>query len=667
MGAVYRAQEARTGQAVAIKVVTAAASETALKRFAIEAEAQARVGEHPNVLRVYESGYWQGTPYLVMDLAPGGDLLGRLERGGLEPLEVAQLGAALAHGLAHVHGLGVMHRDLKPDNVLFDAEGQPLLADFGVARLRGAGRLTGTGQMVGTPSYMSPEQLEGESGGAQIDERTDIYGLGAVLYHALTGRAPFEGSLAEVMKHIALDDPPTPSSLGVKALPLERVILRALSKSPDARYASAGDLAHALETLEPESLALRAGRTISAGAVVGSLVALGVLVAGGFAAHQALKPEASLPDTPSLVVEEGPPPETRERRVTFLLKAGPEIESVEVTREPSKGFKARSYRPRSDRSLEIKRLPLAPGENRFSFLPSSSTGQREALAVVVRQVQSWTASRVTCQVTGSILVRITPPPEGVRLGPGDPPAALYSGLRAEGGQQFDEALEPHRAKLTKPFYLAQTEVTWAQYLKFCQDTKRRLPEREFTFERNDAPGDNKSQQTITFRVEPSDYATTPLFNVTWEEAQAYCEWAGLRLPTETEWVLAARGAEDREFPWGKNAPLGAFPASLNVRDNPVNYHPFAPVGEPREGRTPDYEIANLGGNVAEWLGDWFSMDRKTGPDFRGPLTGTERIVRGGNFQKGFHTALRCFRTAYSVTRRRPNLGFRVARDAEPEE
>jgi hypothetical protein len=245
MGVVHLGTDEESGRRVAIKTLLPNASSTAARRFLREGEAQAAVDEHPNVLRVHAAGEAGGRQYLVMDFATGGDLAGRLKPGPLPPLEAARVARDLCRGLAHVHARGVLHRDLKPANVLFDDSGAPRLVDFGLAALEGAERLTATGAFMGTPAYMAPEQ----TGGERVGEAADIYSMGAMLYHMLVGRAPFDGEGGPAMIAKLITQPPTPPRELAPEVPesLERVVLKCLAKKPHQRYASASALADDLE------------------------------------------------------------------------------------------------------------------------------------------------------------------------------------------------------------------------------------------------------------------------------------------------------------------------------------------------------------------------------------------------------------------------------------
>ena len=203
MGAVYRCEDLASGRQAALKLLTKGGDATPNQRRRFEREALALAKlSHPNVLQVYTAGEEKGVPYIVTALHAQGSLEDRIERDGvLEPLEAARIGLGLAAGLGAVHAEGILHRDLKPGNVLFDARDEPLLCDFGLAKdLDRAGetqRLTQTGLFLGTPGFWSPEQAAGRGG---VGPATDVYGLGATLYMALAGEPLFSGAtIFEVM------------------------------------------------------------------------------------------------------------------------------------------------------------------------------------------------------------------------------------------------------------------------------------------------------------------------------------------------------------------------------------------------------------------------------------------------------------------------------------
>ncbi len=291
MGAVFVVEHAETRARRALKLVRAGPGRD-LARARREVEALARVDGHPGVVRVHDCGEdeAQGALWIVMALAEGGDLAARLVRGPLPIPEVVTLGRALARGLAHVHARGVLHRDLKPANVLFDEHGAPKLVDFGVARVDDAARLTRSGDLVGTPQYLAPEALAGDA--AAVDARADVWGLGVVLYEALTGAPPVDASdLLEYVARVGRGQVVAPSRRRPGVPPgLERVVLRALAPDRARRFQSARALGDALDALDAEGRAPRSSRLPIAGAVA-------VLVAG--LVTVALRAGPGAPPTPT--------------------------------------------------------------------------------------------------------------------------------------------------------------------------------------------------------------------------------------------------------------------------------------------------------------------------------------------------------------------------------
>jgi WD40 repeat protein len=256
MGRVYKARQRRLDRIVALKVIRAGApaSEAERVRFQTEAEAAARL-DYPNIVPVYEVGEHDGQPYLAARYIAGGPLSRQLDRFRDDPRAAAGLVAVLARAVHHAHQRGVLHRDLKPGNVLLEwrAEGAgppvPHVADFGLARLldHDSG-LTRTGDLVGTPSYMAPEQASG--GAAAITTATDVYGLGAILYALLTGRPPFAGAtVLATLERVKGHEPERPRRLNPKVgHDLETICLTCLAKDPRRRYGSAEAMAEDLES-----------------------------------------------------------------------------------------------------------------------------------------------------------------------------------------------------------------------------------------------------------------------------------------------------------------------------------------------------------------------------------------------------------------------------------
>jgi tetratricopeptide (TPR) repeat protein len=245
MGVVYRARDRTLGRVVALKVLRAGPADLrARDRFLREARAAGRV-EHDHIVRVYgTSDPSDAVPYLAMEYLAGASLAARLrEQGRLAPHEAAHIAAQVAHGLAAAHAAGLVHRDVKPDNVLFDSStGRAKVGDFGLARLAAeAVELTGDGAVAGTPAYLSPEQARGDR---EVGPLVDVYALGVTLYECLAGEPPFRGTPHRIIQQILQDDPRPPRTIN-EAVPrdLETICLKAMAKEPARRYAGAAELA----------------------------------------------------------------------------------------------------------------------------------------------------------------------------------------------------------------------------------------------------------------------------------------------------------------------------------------------------------------------------------------------------------------------------------------
>jgi Tol biopolymer transport system component len=268
MGEVYRAHDSRFGRDVALKVLpqALASNPERLRRFELEARATGTI-DHPGILAVHDFGCHEGWPYLATELLEGDSLGDRLAFGPLPVRKAVEIGIQVASALAAAHDRGILHRDLKPDNIFVTRDGRAKILDFGLAKLQPASPLevdpekdtvagapdpiSVPGILVGTMAYLSPEQARGEP----ADVRSDIFGLGLVLYQMLTGRAAFlRGSVIETLNAIIKEDPAEmTTSPGTVPPSLERIVRRCLEKEPGERFQNARDLAFALQALSWES------------------------------------------------------------------------------------------------------------------------------------------------------------------------------------------------------------------------------------------------------------------------------------------------------------------------------------------------------------------------------------------------------------------------------
>jgi len=281
MATVYLARDLKHRRFVALKVLSPAlAASLGADRFLREIELAARL-QHPHIVTVFDSGDAGGMLWYTMPYVEGETLRARLERERQLPLDVAlriTIEAARALEFAHQHG--VLHRDVKPENLLLTTDGSTMVADFGIARPWGEAGLTQSGVVVGTPAYMSPEQAAGERA---LDARTDVYALGCVLYEMLAGEMPYSGPNAQAILAKRLSEP-APSLRATRDLPVavERTVARALARTPADRYASAAEFARAIQSVDAPARPMNQRRWLAAAVVL--LLLAGVATAIRFRA-----------------------------------------------------------------------------------------------------------------------------------------------------------------------------------------------------------------------------------------------------------------------------------------------------------------------------------------------------------------------------------------------
>jgi eukaryotic-like serine/threonine-protein kinase len=335
MAKVHQGLDRQLGRQVAIKVLAPPFDRDRefVERFQREARAAAGLS-HPNIVAVFDSGSDDGTHYIVTELVEGETLADRLRRDGPMPqAEAVAVAVDIARALAAAHERGLIHRDIKPGNVMLLPDARVKVVDFGIARAAGSDTLTNTGVVLGSTAYLSPEQASGQP----VDERADLYALGCVLYEMLTGRVPFSADtpIATMYRHVN-EDPPPPSTFAPIPSELEDIVMRALEKEPKRRFASASELEAALLTvplarsgdtmrLEPAAAETqpvgRIGAVAAGGAIAGAAAADAVktepitTTSGGGSGGGGLRPRRS---GPSYARPRRSPPGRRPRLIAAL-------------------------------------------------------------------------------------------------------------------------------------------------------------------------------------------------------------------------------------------------------------------------------------------------------------------------------------------------------------
>ncbi len=312
MGSVYKAFDKEVEEKIALKTIKPeiAADEKVIQRFRNELKIARKIS-HKNVCRMFDLGREDDTYYIAMEYVSGEDLKSSVRRmGPLSTGKVLGFATEICEGLAEAHRLGIVHRDLKPQNIMIDRDGIARIMDFGIARSRELKGMTENGSTIGTPEYMSPEQVEGED----IDQRSDIYSMGVILYEMVTGRTPFEGKtpMSVAMKHVT-EKPKEPRGLNMQiSEDLSRVIMKCMEKDKARRYQSALDLLYALKEIERGIPAIErvkpAKRSITSREITVSFsirrflipaaAVLAAVIIGGGVWYFVLRPERSKPTSP---------------------------------------------------------------------------------------------------------------------------------------------------------------------------------------------------------------------------------------------------------------------------------------------------------------------------------------------------------------------------------
>jgi serine/threonine protein kinase len=573
MATVYKAYDTRLEREVAIKVIRRDAfppdqMDMLLKRFERESKSLAKLS-HPNIVGVMDYGEFEGSPYLVMEYLSGGTLKERLGKP-LPWRDAVQMILPIAHALEYVHDRNIINRDIKPSNVLMTDKGQPMLTDFGLVKIFGGDdevketHLTSSGTGLGTPDYMAPEQWTGET-----TAQSDLYSLGVVLYEMITGYRPYTADTpAGVLLKQATEPLPLPKQY-VPNLPqnVESVLLKALAKKPQDRYPD-------MHTYVSELQNLLAGREVL----------------------------ASLTNTNTL----------REHMTGRIQKPSSEAATLVLAARPRRLFPILA-------GIGVTGLVLALGA--YWFINNSGMLAPQTPAVIVLPSATVTQPPPTEAIEPTAAPTEVVPPTQTAL-PAEfidernvtmvyIPAGEFTMGNDESG---DVGSRPGHAVDVDAFYIDKYEVSNAMYDACSYAVECRKP-----IQLGSATRDRYFNNEV--------FANYPVIYVDWKMAKAYCEWRGARLPTEAEWEKAARGTDERVYPWGGTDD--------NLDCSFANFYgcvgDTAAVDQYAKGVSV-YGIYGMSGNVWEWTSSLFDLYPYDPLDGREEEKGPgNRMVRGGSF------------------------------------
>lgn len=603
MGLVYQARHVELDTQVAIKILNANFVEDneAIERFKREARTVAKL-EHPNIVKVFDYGVEDAVCYLVMEYLVGESLRTRLKTSGKMPFsDVVDFIRDIANVLDFVHTKGIIHRDLKPDNIFFhkDEKHETLkLLDFGIAKLsnitRSGESLTLTGSIFGTPQYMSPEQCEGKV----LDARSDIYALGIILYEMFSGRRPFEADNALSFMYAQVHTKPFELSELVPELPLfvSQTVMQMLVKDKENRIKSASELAERFSNSD---------------------------LLEDYSQPQTLKIDV----TTSKV-------DTNEK--TLLQLKSETIKNKAISRKATFNNKIRDnylYLFVAFLVLPILAITIA----KFPFTNANNL----AVNKVVETPKITTPEK-------NINDKILQLPEAlqnkfvfIEAGEFTIGRDLTECIKVPNCEISLDEVPAHKVAL-KSYYLGKHEVTNKEYYEFVSKAKYPAP---------------KHWQGGKYAANEEDY---PVTYISWKDAKEYCFWlteqdgVKYRLPTEAEWEHAARGDDNRLFPWGNTWDETLAHGDRKVVNSPVAVNAFINTKD-----CSPYKVFAMAGNVREWTSSNFELypnsEYKTKKeDFKC------KVIRGGSFDvepNGLRTSFRVWLAPNTVVK---DIGFRLA-------
>jgi len=628
MGVVYKAEDIRLQRTVALKFLPPSLSDSAeiQERFLIEARAAAALS-HPNICVIHEVGASDDRPYIAMEYVEGETLRERIKKELLKADEALDLVLQVANGLEEAHRKGIIHRDIKSANIMVTIKGQAKIMDFGLAKLSRGSSLTKSQTTLGTVAYMSPEQARGD----ELDERTDLWSLGVVLYEMLTGELPFRGDRELSVIHSIIHEEPKPIAKLMPPVPegLRRVVSRALRKNRGERYGTAGEMAKDLTAIKTALQAESAGIfnlrsllrklrrprvALSAALALAAVATAAVFVLRHQAkvrwARQKALPEIARMIEANDIMRNLVPPFRLAVQAEDVLGNDPELEKLFLrcslnininTDPPGAGVYMKEYMtPGAEWTylgttpIEKVRVPI--GVFRWKY-------EKEGYETVLGADSTWNVdSHDPNLVIPYDLFR--------KL---DKTGNLPPGMvRVSGTQTGRGTLED--------FFIDRYEVTNGQYKKFMDAggyRKKEFWKHPFVRDRRELAWDAAMRVFVdqTSLPGPSTWSAGdfpegegdyPVSGVSWYEAAAYAAYAGKSLPSSVHWGTA----KGQERPWFRFFQLGGY-ALLSPFSN------FGIKGPVRVGSLPGctaFGAFDMAGNVREWCSN---------------ETPAGRIVRGG--------------------------------------
>jgi serine/threonine protein kinase len=626
MGKVYRGVDTMLDREVAIKVLRPelVSQGHLVDRFRSEAITLAKLS-HPNIAMLYAFFQQEEHFFMVMEYVRGETLDKRIRRTGLLAYDQAlRVFLATLEAIGYAHSMNVVHRDIKPNNIMITESEDIKVMDFGIARVVGSERMTREGSMIGTPEYMSPEQIRG----MEVDPRTDIYALGILLYEMLTGRLPFMNQNQFELMRAHIEMPPPPPRSYVPHIPasMEEIMLCALAKKKDDRFSSAYEFRDAILASPDLPAQALIGRNTRGGSAPITPVQFG-------RASQASLQQRQTVDVRQFEAQQRAGTSQRSSHPSAQRPGAPNLNATQVV---------------SDTAATMK----LPGEQKVaSGLPKPLLIGGTVLAVLVLGLALWFT--VVKSKPGNGQVKKPPVPGKTfkpdlvafsggpfRVGRADEP-------KPDGEEDLAWAYAqwPQRLVTVLPFAMDRTEVSNEEYAAFVQATE------------HPAPDDWNGNEPFAGQEQ------WPVRNISYDDAVAFADWrskrdgAKYRLPTEEEWEFAARNGGDPTvtiFPWGNEWDL----QRANIKATEPKPVTACPEGRTKQG------ILNMIGNVGEWTATDASYYDGNDKLELNPSQKDDKVVRGGSYvsQTTGPIQLRVTLRAFIDPKKKdPTIGFRLVR------
>ncbi|MCL5278057.1 MAG: bifunctional serine/threonine-protein kinase/formylglycine-generating enzyme family protein [Deltaproteobacteria bacterium] len=619
MGGVYKAYDTKLERAVAIKLLPEALARNNTAIELMKKEAKVAIGlAHPNIVKLNNFEQDKDGAYLIMEYVEGralSDIL--LEKGKLSVDEALAISKQVLEALGYAHENKVVHRDLKSANIIITKDGKAKVLDFGIARVikETMTKLTGTTATSGTLFYMAPEQLQG---GMHQDGRVDIWAFGIVLYEMLSGHTPFTSDLQILqLESKPLTDIPSW---------LNSIIQKCLQKEPDNRFNEAQEVVKAIETkavvsakpAAPKPQAKAAQQTpgknnnrVIVYAALGILILAGIAI--GYGAYSYVQ-------------------KAEQAKQAAIQQAKQEQAAAEAAQS-------------AQQEAQQKAIALEQQQRQQAEQAKQVNEKKQEEQAILKTQQRAKVVRKTNQT-----IRHRAPPGMVYI----PAGNFMMGCSPNDSNCYDNEKPYHRVYLSA-YYIDKNDVTVDEYTRCVNAGGCTAPQW------NNCYVWNGSSWQIGSAGSEFQEGNHPIVCVDWNQANAYCQWAGKRLPTEAQWEKAARGTDGRIYPWGNQFDCNKSCNSVS----PCSHSHTCAVGSYPQGASP-YGVMDMAGNVWDWVSDWYDANYYANSplkDPQGPDSRQYRVLRGGSWGNIIPTYLRSsFRVVNDPTDRISNLfGFRCIR------